>query len=181
MREDLLPGIYGVMAEYDNVTDITDAARRAKAAGYARMDAFSPYPVEELMEIIIERKTKLPYIIFAGGVVGCLAGYLLQYWTQAIEYPLNIGGRPFHSWVAFIPPTFETTILFAAFTAVIAMIVLNGLPQPYHPVFNVPRFELASRNRFFLLIESIDPKFNRDDVTLFLRSTNAREVTDVER
>ncbi len=181
MREDLLPGIYGVMAEFDNPTDVTAAAQAARAAGYTRIDAFSPYPIEELSDIIIERKTRLPWIIFAGGALGCISGYMLQYWTQAIDYPINIGGRPLNSWVAFIPPTFETTILFAALTAVIAMIVLNGLPQPYHPVFNVPRFDLASRNRFFLLIESSDPRFDRDETTLFLRSTNAREVTDVQR
>ena len=180
MKKDATPTIYGVMAEYDNPTDITAAARRARAAGYTHMDAFSPFPVEELMEVVVRRRTRLPWIIFAGGVIGCIVGYFLQYYVHVISYPLNVGGRPLNSWPAFIPPTFETTVLFASLTAAIVMLALNGLPQPYHPVFNVPRFDLASRNRFFLLIEATDPKFNRDDVTLFLRGTRAREVTDVQ-
>lgn len=180
MEEALKTGLYGVVAEFDNATDITRAARKAKDAGYTKLDAFSPFPIEELSETIVEKHTILPWLVFAGGVIGCIGGYYLQYWTQAVEYPLNIGGRPFNSWVSFIPVTFECTILAASLTAVFGMFLLNGLPKPYHPVFNVPRFDLASRNRFFLLIEAADSKFDRQGTTDFLRQQNAREVVDVD-
>ena len=111
--------------------------------------------------------------------VGCIGGYALQYWVSAIAYPLNIGGKPLHSWPAFIPVTFECTILVAALSCVLGMLALNGLPQPYHPVFNVPRFALASRNRFFLCIESKDPKFELEATRHFLETLNPREVTTV--
>lgn len=177
--EELKTGLYGVAGEYDNPTDITIAAQRAKEAGYTRLDAYSPYPVEELSEVIIKRNTRLPWLIFFGGCVGAFSGYMLQYYTAVIDYPINVGGRPLNSWVSFIPITFELTILFSALTAVVGMIVLNGLPQPYHPVFNIPRFDLATRNRFFLVIEARDPKFRHEDATGLLRSTGAREISDV--
>lgn len=179
-EKELKTGLYGLAAEFDTPDDIIEATKQVKRAGYSRIDAFSPYPVEELSELIIKRPTRLPWLIFLGGVVGCIGGYLLQYWTQAIEYPLNVGGRPYNSWVSFLPVTFECTILLASLTAVFGMLFLNGFPQPYHPIFNVPRFDLASRNRFFLLIEAADPKFNRTDTSGLLNRLNAREVTDVE-
>ncbi len=180
MEEALKTGIYGVVAEFDNATDITRAARKAKDEGYTKLDAFSPFPIEELSETIVGRHTRLPWLVFAGGVIGCIGGYMLQYWTAVIEYPLNIGGRPYNSWVSFIPVTFECTILAASLVAVFGMFLLNGLPKPYHPVFNVPRFDLASRNRFFLLIEATDSKFDRQGTSDFLRQQNAREVVDVD-
>lgn len=180
MNEELKTGLYGVVAEFDDPTSITIAAQRVKDSGYTRFEAYSPYPVEELSEIVVRRHTRLPWLIFLGGIAGFLAGLGMQYYTHVIDYPINVGGRPPASWVSFIPVTFELTILFASLTAVIGMIVLNGLPQPYHPVFNIPRFDLASRNRFFLVVEAQDPKFNRDEVTQLLGDLNSREVSDVE-
>ena len=173
--------LYGVMAEFENPTAVVDAARKAHEAGYRRMDAYSPYPIEELTEALGIKHTKLPLIVLIGGITGCLGGYGLCYWVSAMVYPLNIGGRPLHSWPAFIPVTFECTILLAALAAVFGMLALNGLPQPYHPVFNVPRFELATRNHFFLCIESRDPKFDHELTREFLAGLEgAVEVTDVE-
>lgn len=179
MNEEQKTGLYGVIAEFDNPTDITVAAQRVKEAGYTRFDAYSPYPVEELSEIIIKRHTRLPWLVFLGGIIGCLTGIAMQYYVNVIDYPINVGGRPYWSWPSFIPVTFELTILFAATTGVVSMIALNGLPQPYHPVFNVPRFDLATRNRFFLVIEADDPKFNYENTKELLRGLNSREVSDV--
>jgi hypothetical protein len=172
--------LYGVIAEFDTPTSVVAAARKAYDEGYRRMDAFSPYPIEELTEAIGFRHTKLPLLVLIGGIVGALTGYGLQYWASVIYYPLNVGGRPFHSWPQFIPVTFEMTILVAALTAVFGMLALNGLPQPYHPVFNTPGFDLASRNHFFLVIEARDPNFELEKTRAFLNSLNPREVTDVE-
>jgi len=172
--------LYGLMAEFETPTDVVEAARSAYEDGYRRMDAYSPYPIEELSEAIGFHKNHLPLIVLIGGIVGCLGGFALCYWASAIAYPLNIGGRPLNSWPAFIPVTFECTILVAALSAVFGMLALNGLPQPYHPVFNVPRFELASRNHFFLCIEARDPRFDREATRAFLESLGPSEVTDVE-
>lgn len=180
MNEELKTGLYGVVAEFDDPTDITVAAQRVKDAGFTRFEAYSPYPIEELSEIVVKRNTRLPWLIFLGGAIGFLSGLGLQYYTHVIDYPINVGGRPLASWPSFIPVTFELTILFASLTAVFGMIALNGLPQPYHPVFNIPRFDLASRNRFFLVIEAKDPKFDRDEATRLLLGLNSREVSDVE-
>src|SRR5215471_13735450 len=160
--------LYGVMAEFESPTAVVEAARRAYSAGYRRMDAFSPYPIEELTEALGIKHTKLPLIVLIGGISGCLGGYGLCYWVSAMVYPLNIGGRPLHSWPVFIPVTFECTILLAALSAVFGMLALNGLPQPYHPVFNVERFALASRNTFFLCIEARHPNFDRVRTREFL-------------
>ena len=173
--------IYGVMAEFEDPTAVVEAARAAHAAGYRRMDAFSPYPIEELTDALGIKHSRLPLVVLIGGLVGCFGGYLLCYWVSASAYPLNIGGRPLHSWPAFIPVTFECTILLAALAAVFGMLALNGLPQPYHPVFNVERFALASRNTFFLCIEARDPNFDRVRTREFLSELEgAKEVTDVE-
>ena len=173
--------LYGLMAEFHAPADVIAAARAARAAGYRRLDGYSPYPIEELAEALHVHHSRLPLIVLLGGVSGLAAGYGLQYWAAVIEYPMNVGGRPLHSWPAFIVPTFETTILFAALSAVLGMLALNGLPEPYHPVFNVPSFALATRDRFFLCIEAIDPKFDADETRRFLeRLEGVTAVTEVE-
>ena len=171
--------IYGLMAEFEDPTSLVTATERAHREGYRRMDAYSPFPIEELHHALGSKPTRLPRIVLIGGLVGCIGGYTLEYWSSVIAYPLNIGGKPLHSWPAFIPVTFECTILAAALSCVLGMLALNGLPMPYHPVFNVPRFALASRNRFFLCIESTDPKFDIDATRHFLDSLNPREVSAV--
>src|SRR5687768_13396066 len=172
-------GIYGLMAGFEDPNHLVAAAHRAYQEGYRRMDAYSPLPIEELHVAIGFHHTRLPLIVLIGGMVGCVGGYLLQWWASAVAYPLNVGGRPFHSWPAFIPVTFECTILGAALSAVFGMLALNGLPQPYHPVFNVPRFALASRNRFFLCIEARDAKFDLAHTRAFLETLEPREVSTV--
>jgi hypothetical protein len=173
------PTMYGLMAEFDNPTSLVAAANAARVEGYTRMDAYSPIPIEELHHAIGFHHTKLPLIVLLGGIAGGLLGYGLQYWASVIEYPLNVGGRPFHSWPSFIPVTFELTILGAALAAVFGMLALNGLPMPYHPVFNAPRFALASRSRFFLCIEARDPKFDREATQRFLEDLEPRGVSEV--
>ena len=174
------PIIYGVMAEFDNPEMLRDGAERAHAAGYRRMDAYSPFPVEGLAEVIGFKRTHLPLIVLIGGILGGIGGFYLQYWSSVIDYPLIVGGKPYNSWPAFIPVTFETTILGAALAAVLGMLGLNGLPMPYHPVFNVERFALASRDRFFLCIEAADPKFDLDNTVEFLRSLTPSSIHEVE-
>ena len=139
--------LYGLMAEFHTADELVEAAHKVHEAGFKHVDAFTPYPIEEVSHALGLHRSKVPLIVLGGGITGAIAGYMLQYWSQVLEYPLNIGGRPFHSWPAFIVPTFEMTILFAALSAVLGMFALNGLPQPYHPVFNVPAFALASRDR----------------------------------
>jgi hypothetical protein len=173
------PGLYGIMAEFEDATALVAAAQRAHREGYRCMDAYSPFPIEEVHEALGSHHSRLPLIVLIGGLVGCIGGYSLQYWASAIAFPLNVGGKPFHSWPAFIPVTFECTILAAALSAVLGMLALNGLPQPYHPVFNVPRFALASRTRFFLCIEAKDPKFELEATRRFLETLGPREVTTV--
>ena len=172
--------IYGLMAEFEDPTALVTAARRAYEEGYRRMDAYSPFPIEELSEAIGFHHSRLPIIVFLGGLFGCVAGFAMQYWISVIDYPINVGGKPTYSWPSFIPPTFEMTILFAALSAVLGMLALNGLPEPYHPVFNVSRFALATRNRFFLCIEAIDPKFDLDHTKRFLETLTPRNVTEVD-
>ena len=172
--------IYGIMAEFDTTTELVDAARRVRDAGYTRTDAFSPFPLHEIDEALGIRRSILPYLVFGGGIAGLMTGLGLQYFVHVIEYPLNVGGRPFFSLPSFIPPAYELTILFAAFAAVFGMLLLNGLPQPYHPVFNVPRFALATREKFFLVIEARDEKFDYEETKNFMQGLNAQEVFDVE-
>jgi len=171
--------IYGLMAEFDNPSTLVAAARKTREAGYRKMDAYSPFPIEELSDAIGHHHDTLPLLVLIGGLVGGTSGFLLQYYAAVIDYPLNIGGRPLFSWPSFVPVTFEMTILFAAFVAVLGMLGLNGLPMPYHPVFNVERFANASRNRFFLCIESSDPLFDRKATGAFLESLEPREVNEV--
>ncbi|HEU4510173.1 MAG TPA: DUF3341 domain-containing protein [Pyrinomonadaceae bacterium] len=174
------PPLYGVMAEFESPGDLVAAARKVYSLGYRRINGYSPYPIEELSEAIGFTHTRLPLIVFIGGLLGGLAGFFMQYWMEVIDYPLNVGGKPLNSWPAFIPITFEMTVLAAAFSAVLGMLVLNRLPQPYHPVFNVPNFAMATRDRFFLAVEANDPKFNHEEVVNLLKSLDALEVNDVE-
>ena len=172
--------LYGLIAEFENPDELLAAAHHARAEGYRRMDAFTPLPVEGLAEAVGFERTYLPLVVLIGGLCGCIGGFLLQYYPSVIDYPLNIGGKPFNSWPAFVPVTFEMTILGAALSAVFGMLAMNGLPTPYHPVFNAPRFELASRNRFFLCIKARDPKFDAVKTREFLAGLKAREVSEVE-
>jgi hypothetical protein len=173
--------IYGLMAEFDQPEALLEAARRSYAEGYRRMDAYSPFPIDGLAEAIGFRRTWLPLIVLIGGIIGGVGGFYLQYWISVIDYPLNIGGRPLNSWPMFIPVTFELTILLAALSAVLGLLSLNGLPMPYHPVFNVERFQLATRNRFFLCIEAADPKFDYQATRRFLEGVGSQGVYEVER
>jgi hypothetical protein len=173
-------GIHGLLAEFDSPSELLRAAERTRAAGYARIDAFSPFPIHGLDEAIGFKENKVAPIILAGGICGLLGGFGLQYWTQVIEYPMNIGGRPAYSWVSWIPPTFEMTILFAALAGTVGMLALNGLPQPYHPLFNAPRFALASQEKFFLLIEATDPQFDLEKTKAFLAGFHPYEVVAVD-
>jgi hypothetical protein len=173
------PPFYGLVAEFGDATQLVAAAHRVRAEGYTRTDAFSPFPVEELTEALGIRPTKLPLIVLIGGLIGCVGGFLLQYIPAVIDYPLNVGGRPDNSWPMFVPVTFELTILCAALAAVLGMLALNGLPMPYHPLFHIDRFALATRDGFFLCIESADPKFDAAATRAFLESLSPREVNEV--
>jgi ActD protein len=172
--------LYGLMAEFEDPTSLTEAAKRTYAAGYRKMDAYSPFPIEPVWEAMHVHDRPVSFFVLCGGIVGMIAGFGLCYWVSAIAYPLNIGGRPYNIWPSFIPVTFELTILIASFAAVISMIVLNGLPMPYHPVFNVPSFIRASQDKFFLAIEAADPKFDRQKTFEFLKSLGPREINEVE-
>jgi hypothetical protein len=178
-HEATTPTLYGLMAEFDTPDALVAATEKARLAGYRQMDAYSPIPIEELNEALGLKRTRLPKLVFIGGVLGGLGGYGLQYFSAALAYPLNIGGRPFHSWPQFIPVTFETTVLGAALTCFVGMWALNKLPMPYHPVFNVPAFARASRDRFFLCIETTDPRFDRHATARFLESLHPVGVSEV--
>jgi hypothetical protein len=172
--------LYGLMAEFDDANALVEATRRAYADGYRKMDAYSPFPIEPAWEALGVRDRPVSFFVLCGGIIGLIAGFGLCYWVSTTAYPLNVGGRPFNSWPAFVPVTFEVTILVASFTAVISMIALNGLPMPYHPVFNVPSFLRASQDRFFLAIEAADPRFDRHGTFEFLKTLGPREINEVQ-
>lgn len=172
--------LHGIMAEFATPAALVSALKQVRAAGYTVLDAFTPFPIEEVIEALDPPRSKVPAIVLAGGIFGGLAGWGLQYWINVIDYPLNIGGRPLNSWVAFIPPTFETTVLFAGLSAIVGMLAVNGLPRPYHPVFNVPRFQFASRDRYFLVVESGDPKFDPKRIREVLAAAGAEGIHEVE-
>jgi Alternative complex III, ActD subunit len=174
------PGIWGLMAEFDSPADLVRACRGAREAGYRRMDAYTPFPIEAVFDALGLHRNAMPLIVLCGGILGCLGGLGLQYWVSVVAYPINVGGKPFFSLPAFIPITFECTILLAALFCVLGMLALNGLPMPYHPVFNVPRFALSSRDRFFLCIEADDPLFDREETRRFLERLIPRQVSEVD-
>ncbi|HEY6359412.1 MAG TPA: DUF3341 domain-containing protein [Vicinamibacterales bacterium] len=174
-------GTYGLLAEFDTAQALLDATEKVTAAGYTKTDAFSPFPIHGLFDALRIKEHKVQPIILIGGLLGLTAGASLEYYTMVVWYPMNIAGRPVWAWVAYIPPAFETTILFAAFSAVIGMFLLNGLPRPYHPVFNAKRFaEHASSDSFFLVIEASDPKFDASRTRAFLSGLGPREVVNVD-
>lgn len=174
-------GIYGVMAEFDEADQLLEAARKTYQEGYRMLDAYSPFDIEGLADAIGFHRSNVSLVFLLAGLIGCFGGFFLQYAIAVLDYPINVGGRPLNSWPAFIPITFELTVLCSGVAGFIGMLVMNSLPMPYHPVFNVPSFSAcASRDRFFLCIESRDPKFDLEQTTTFLRGLNPREVSEVE-
>ncbi|HTR42323.1 MAG TPA: DUF3341 domain-containing protein [Pseudomonadales bacterium] len=173
------PNIYGLLAEFASEEEILAAVKSAYSHGYRRMDAFAPFPVDGLAEALGRKKTAVPLIVFFAGLCGGIGGYFLQWYAMAVSYPLNIGGRPLNSWPAYVPITFELTILSAAFAAIISMLALNRLPEPYHPVFNIPEFERASADKFFLCIEAVDPQFDLRATRNFLAALKPELIAEV--
>jgi hypothetical protein len=173
-------GLYGLMAEFATPEQLLDAANKTYAAGYRKMDAYTPMPVEGLADAIGFRKHYVSQAVLAGGLFGCVGGFSLLYWISKIAYAHNVAGRPMNSWPAYIPITFECTVLVSALVAVFGMFAMNGLPQPYHPVFNVPEFARASKDRFFLCVEAADPIFDKERTREFLSTLTSYEVADVE-
>jgi hypothetical protein len=171
--------IYGLIAEFRDEKALVDAARRARADGYRSVDAYAPFSVDGLSDALGFRKDRVALIALLGGLVGGVGIYLLQWYTAVIDYPINAGGRPLNSWPAFIPATFEMTVLGAALAAFFGMLILNGLPRLRHPIFNAPEFDLASRNRFFLCIESRDPRFDLRGTRQFLQRLEPMHVAEV--
>jgi hypothetical protein len=171
--------IYGIMAEFDSPKALVAAARLTYEAGFRKIDTYSPFPIEEAAEAIGFHHNAVPLVVLIGGILGGVSGYLLQWWINVVSYPVNVGGKPHHSWPAFIVVTFEMTILFAGLAAVFGMLALNGLPMPYHPVFNVPRFAFATKDRFFLIIFSSDPKYNAADTRQFMEGLQPRSISEV--
>ena len=175
-------GLYGLMAEFEEPEQLLEAAHKAYAAGYRKMDAYTPMPIEGLAEAVGFRRNWVSLIVLAGGLTGCIGGFGLLWWITVIAYPHNVGGRPFNSWPAYIPVTFECTVLLASLSAVVGMFALNKLPMPYHPVFNNPEFaKRASIDRFFLCIEAGDPIFDKEKTKAFLLNLKPEEVAEVEK
>jgi Alternative complex III, ActD subunit len=180
MKPTETPAIYGLMAEFPDPTSLVQATERTHKEGYRKIDAYTPFPIHELVEAFDAHDHRVQRNVLVGGIAGMLGGFGLCYWVSTMAYPLNVGGRPYNSWPSFIPVTFELTILLASFAAVLSWILLSGLPMPYHPVFNVPKFaQTASENGFFLTIESADPKFDRQGTVEFLKSLGAKEINEI--
>ena len=175
-----VPKLHGILAEFENEETIIEATAKTVQAGYHNVEAYTPYPLEELIDILHLHKNNVALVILIGGLIGCAVGFFMQYYASVYHYPINVGGRPFNSWPAFIPVMFECTILFASISAVVGMLVMNGLPRPNHPLFNVDRFQYATQDRFFLCIEAEDPKFDPAETRQFLESLNPHEVSEVE-
>ncbi len=173
--------VWGIAAEFDETEPLIEAARMARKAGYTRMDAYTPMPVEGLSDAIGFRNKQMPALMFLGGVFGCASAYFMQWYALAVSYPLNHGGRPYHSWPNFIVIAFEGTILLTALTGVFGMLALNGLPTLYHPMFNLEGFERHSQDRFFLAIEARDKNFDFEQTMAFMRSMGALRVDVVEK
>jgi len=173
------PLLYGLMVEFQEPEQLLEAARQARSAGYTRMDGYSPMPIEDLAEALGKADMKVPFTMLGMGILGAIGGFALLSWTNAVDYPLNIGGRPMIPWSQWIPITFECTVLLAAFSGVIGMIIYNGLPSPYHAVFNVPGFDRASSDRFFLAIERTDPRFELQKTRAFLETLGGEQVSEV--
>ena len=175
------PAMYGLMAEFEDATALVSAARTTYEEGYRQFDAFSPFPIHEIFDAMRLKDRRVPLLVLGGGIDGLLTGLGLQVWVSAFAYPLNIGGRPYLSWPMFVPVAFELTILFASLACVFGMFILNGLPMPYHPVFNVKRFaEHASEDGMFLAIQADDPKFDVNKTRAFLQGLGAREINEIE-
>jgi hypothetical protein len=173
------PDSYGVMAEFATPEALLAASREARERGYRELEAFSPYSIDGLAEAIGFRRNRVPLLTLLGGIVGGAGGYFMQWYSAVIDYPINSGGRPFHSWPAFVPSTFELTVLGAALAGFFGMLILNGLPRLHHPVFDAAEFDLASRNRFFLCIRSDDDSFVRGEVHAFLRALKPIRIVDI--
>jgi len=170
---------FGLLAEFADADALVAAAARVHGEGYRRFECYSPLPVEGLADAIGFRRSGLPFVVLVGGVVGCLSGIALQYWTTVIAYPLNIGGRPVFSWPSFVPVVFEMTVLFAALSAVLGMLAMNGLPRPHHPLFAIPSFDRATQDKFFLCILSVDSQYHPQTTRQFLERLGPVEVIDV--
>ena len=174
------PELRGLIAEFENEEAIVEATQKTVDAGYHHIETYTPYPLDELLDIQHLHQNKVALVILIGGLAGCAVGFFMQYFASVIHYPLNVGGRPFNSWPAFIPVMFECTVLFASFSALVGMMVMNKLPRPNHPLFDIERFRYATQDRFFLCIEAEDPYFEKDATRQFLEELNPHEVNEVE-